>query len=361
MKTKQLLNVRAIVFLAILLIANTAAGWSAKPESVKKKEISKSFDVSLSDLLMTDNRYGNTTITHWNKKEVSIRVEIEAKANSAETAQAIIDRIQIELKKTGNTVSAVTSLKSQNKSWSNGDNQRFTINYFISMPSKLAINLSQKYGNINLPEKNEGKSTIEVKYGNLNAGSFTQTLNLEVKYGNVDINDVTKANIDLGYCGNTLIGNADQLNIDSKYSGMEVRSCKQINLENKYGNVRIKNLDKGHMEIKYSEVTIDNVTMELKVEELAYSTLNIKELSADFNNINIDARYGNLNINVPTNASFKISAENLKYGNHSVKGLNVTNSSTENKVNHYYQINGGGKGHIYFDGNSYSNINVRGL
>lgn len=361
MNTKQLFNVRAIALLAILLIANTAAGWAAKPESVKKKEINKSFDVSLSDLLMTDNRYGNTTITHWNKKEVSIRVEIEAKANNAETAQAILDRIQIELKKTGNTVSAVTSLKSQNKIWNNGDNQRFTINYFISMPSKLAINLSQKYGNINLPEKNEGKSTIEVKYGNLNAGSFTQTLNLEVKYGNVDISDVTKANIDLGYCGNTSIGNADQLNVDSKYSNMDLKTCKQINLENKYGNVRIKNLDKGDMEIKYSEVTINHVKTELKVEELAYSTLKIKELSADFKNISVDARYGNLNINVPSNASFKVSAENMKYGNHNVKGLNVTDSSTEDKVNHYYKINGGSNGHIYFNGNNYSNINVKGL
>lgn len=361
MNTKQLFNVRAIVFLAILLIANSAAGWAAKPESVKKKEISKSFDVSLSDLLMTDNRYGNTTITHWNKKEVSIRVEIEAKANSAETAQAIIDRIQIELKKTGNTVSAVTSLKSQNKIWNNGDNQRFTINYFISMPSKLAINLSQKYGNINLPDKNEGKSTIEVKYGNLNAGSFTQPLNLEVKYGNVDINDVTKANIDLGYCGNTSIGNAELLNVDSKYSNMEIKSCKQLNLQNKYGNVSIKSLDKGYMEIKYSEATVDNVKMELNVDELAYSTLKIKELSADFRNINVDARYGNLNINIPSNASFKVSAENMKYGNHNVKGLNVTDSSTEDKVNHYYKINGGGNGHIYFNGNNYSNINVRGL
>lgn len=361
MNTKQLFNVRAIVFLAILLIANSAAGWAAKPESVKKKEISKSFDVSLSDLLMTDNRYGNTTITHWNKKEVSIRVEIEAKANSAETAQAIIDRIQIELKKTGNTVSAVTSLKSQNKIWNNGDNQRFTINYFISMPSKLAINLSQKYGNINLPDKNEGKSTIEVKYGNLNAGSFTQPLNLEVKYGNVDINDVTKANVDLGYCGSSSFGNADQLNIDSKYSGMEINYCKQIYLENKYGNVYIKNLDKGDMEIKYSEVKINHVKMELNVEELAYSTLKIKELSADFKNINVDARYGNLNINIPSNASFKVSAMNMKYGNHDINGLDVTNSSTENKVNHYYKINGGNKGHIYFDGNNYSNININGL
>ncbi len=359
MNTKQLKS-RSLLLLAVLLIASTAISWGAKPESIKKKEISKSFDVSLSDLLMTDNRYGNTTITHWNKNEVAIRVEIEAKAESADAAQACIDRVNIELKKSGNTVSAITSLKQQN--WGNNNsNIRFTINYFISMPSKLATNLSQKYGNINLPDKNEGKSTIQVKYGNLNAGSFTQPLNLEAKYGNVDINNVTKANLDLGYCGNVSVGDAEQMNADNKYSNMNIKKCGQINLENKYGNIKIESLDKGYMEIKYSEAMIGSVKDELNVDELAYSTLTIKELSANFKQVNVDARYGNLNISVPAKASFKIAAENMKYANRHVSGFNITNSSTEDKVNHYYEINGGNKGRINFDGNNYSNINVKAL
>lgn len=358
MNTKQTKS-RSLFLLAVLLIASTAIGWAAKPERIKKKEISRSYNVSLSDLLMTDNRYGNTTITHWNKNEVSIRVEIEAKAESDDAAQATLDRVQVEIKKSGNNVSAVTSLKEQK--WNGNRNERFTINYFISMPSKLAINLAQKYGNINLPEKNEGNSTIQVKYGNLNAGSFTKSLDLEVKYGNVDINDITKAYLYLGYCGNASIGNASQLEVDNKYSNLSIKKCTQITLENKYGNVKIESLDKGDMGIKYSEATIGSVKDELVVGELAYSTLTIKELSSNFKKLDVDARYGNLNVNISSGASFKVSAESMKYGNHNVSGFNVTNKSTEDKVNHYYEINGGNKGRIYFDGNSYSNIRVKAL
>lgn len=358
MNTKQTKN-RSLWLLALLLITSTAIGWAAKPERIKKKEINRSFNVSLSDLLMTDNRYGNTTITHWNKNEVAIRVEIEAKAENEETAQATLDRIQVAIDKKENTVSAVTSLKEQR--WNGNRNERFTINYFISIPSRLAINLSQKYGNINLPEKNEGKSSIHVKYGNLNAGSFTEALILEGKYGNVDINNVTKATLDLGYCGNVSVGNADLLYADNKYSNMDVKECKQLSLENKYGNVKIQSLGKGTIEIKYSEATIGYLKESLNIDELAYSTLNIKELSANFTNLNVDARYGNLNINIPSDASFKVAAESMKYGNHTVKGFNITQSSTEDKVNHYYEINGGKKGRIYFDGNSYSNLRVKAL
>ena len=142
---------------------------------------------------------------------------------------------------------------------------------------------------------------------------------------------------------------------------MNIKKCGQINLENKYGNIKIESLDKGYMEIKYSEAMIGSVKDELNVDELAYSTLTIKELSANFKQVNVDARYGNLNISVPAKASFKIAAENMKYGSRNVNGFNITNSSTEDKVNHYYEINSGNKGRINFDGNNYSNINVKAL
>ena len=358
MNTKQTKS-RSMLLLAMLLIVSTVCGWAGKPERIKKKEISQSFSVSLSDQLLVDNRYGNITVTHWNKNEALIRVEIEAKAETEETAQATLGRVQIELKKSGNTVSCITSLREQ-KGYNN-NHERFTINYYISIPSKLAINLSQKYGNINLPQNNEGRSTIQVKYGNLNAGSFTAHLHVEAKYGNVDINNVADAGLDLGYCGNVSIGNAKKINAENKYSNMDVKKCSLINVKNKYGNLKIESVDKAQMEIKYSEVSIRTVNDELLVGELAYSTLTVKELSPNFKQVNVDARYGNLNLDIPSGASFKVAAESMKYGNHSVSGFNVTNKSTEDKVNHYYEINGARKGTIYFDGNNYSNIKVKAL
>ena len=100
--------------LMLLVLFCSVSGWAAKQESIKKKEINKSFNVGKNDILQVDNRYGNITVTHWSKSEVSIRVVIEAKARNDEKAQAIIDRVNIRMEKMGNTVSAVTSLRSQN-------------------------------------------------------------------------------------------------------------------------------------------------------------------------------------------------------------------------------------------------------
>lgn len=97
--------------LMLLVLFCSLPGWGSKQESIKKKEFNKSFNVDKSDILQVDNRYGNITVTHWSKSEVSIRVVIEAKARNDERAQAIIDRVNIRMEKMGNTVSAVTSLE----------------------------------------------------------------------------------------------------------------------------------------------------------------------------------------------------------------------------------------------------------
>ena len=161
----------------------SVSGWAAKQESIKKKEINKSFNVGKTTSCKWTTVTETITVTHWSKSEVSIRVVIEAKARNDEKAQAIIDRVNIRMEKMGNTVSAVTSLRSQNGN--GGSNESFTINYYVNMPSELTCDLTQKYGNIIMPENNKGKCDLHVKYGNLNGGNFTGPLSIDVQYGNM--------------------------------------------------------------------------------------------------------------------------------------------------------------------------------
>ena len=356
--------------LMLLVLFCSLPGWGSKQESIKKKEFNKSFNVDKSDILQVDNRYGNITVTHWSKSEVSIRVVIEAKARNDERAQAIIDRVNIRMEKMGNTVSAVTSLKSQNGN--GGSNESFTINYYVSMPSELTCDLTQKYGNISMPENNKGKCDLHVKYGNLNGGNFTGPLNIEVQYGNMDISDVDNATLGLAYCGKSSVRNASQLNIDSKYSNLNLGKIQKMNVEAKYGDIHIDGLNSGYMELKYGNCKIDELKQGINVDELSYSTLTIKDLASNFDKVNVDARYGNLNIYIDVNASFRVVANNMKYGNCKIQGeFNIqrrnqddnsvgfdSRDDQKNKNNYTLDVNNGKNGRINFEGNSYSNIKV---
>lgn len=352
-------NNRIWLFIALLLLAVSLNGWADRPDSSKKKEVSQSFSAGGSDMVRLDNRYGSITVTHWEKAEVAIRVVIESKANSDSKAQEGLDRVDISLNKTGNTISGVTSLKSQFSG--NNSNNRLTINYYVSMPSQLAISVSQKYGNINLPEQNPGKATLEVKYGNIKAGSFTSSLSVDAGYSNVNLEDVQDLTMDLAYCGNVSFNNGNNIRIDSKYSNLKLRNIVKLNLDKKYGNISIQNAEAVTMDIKYSEASIERLKEELSVNTLDYSTLKVNELSSDFKKVNVSARYGNFNVSIPQKAVFKVSAERMKYGKVDVKGFTVTDSRVDNKTDYTYQINGGGNKTIYFNGNSYSNIRIKSL
>lgn len=355
----EMTKIRSLLLMAVMLVAGTAVSFGTEPESVKKKVISKSFEVSGGEMLKTDNRYGNTTVTYWAMNEVSVRVEIEAKTVSNAAAQEMIDRVQIELSKDGNTIYATTSFK--DKSRSIGFKGNFSINYYINMPQAMDMALAQKYGNIIMPEKNEGKCSVEVKYGNLRAGSFTQPLELSAKYGNVDTGDLTEAEMDLGYCGSVRIGNARKIEIDSKYSNLKIGGCDKISLENKYGNVSIGSIREGEIDTKYGDVTIKAVEQSLVVDEMAYCNLEIEKLAADFKTLDVDARYGNLDVRIAPETAFEVIAENMKYGKTELKGFNITQVTSQNKSDSRYEINGGGKSSIRFDGGNYSNLRVKAL
>lgn len=361
---KEQAKMKAVCLLTWLCVLGSLPAWGNRPKDFdykKQKEIVQSFRVGSSDLLQVDNRYGNITVTHWNKNEVEIRVKIEARANREEVAQRVLDRVSIELKKEGGVVSGVTSFKSQN-SWSeSNDNQSLTIDYFISMPSALTSDLSQKYGNINLPQQNDGKCTLHIKYGNLNAGNFSKELDLEAKYGNVNMGHLSEARLEVGYVGNMTCKDVKILTIDSKYSKLDMGKIHQLQLEEKYGNFTIVSLDRGLIALKYGDGTIGFLKDELDIDNLGYGSITLKEVSSSFTHINAEARYGNLYMKIPEKTAFTVEAENMKYGNYTIDGFHVTSSDSKERAYYRSEINAGGSRSIHFNGNNYSNLTIEAL
>ncbi len=347
-------TIRSFFLVSLLLLLGNAYSWGDTPAIEKKKEVNQSYPVGSGDQLQVENIYGNITVVHWDRNEVAIRVVIEAKANNDSRAQELIDRVTIHMNKSGNAVLASTSLKSGNIQGNR--NESLQINYFITMPAVLTTELSQKYGNIAMPDKNTGKCDIEIHYGNVKAGSFTAELNVDAKYSNVELKDLATVNMDIAYAGKVIIGNATMANIDSQYSNLEVKDVRTLNLETDYGNLKAGKLGKANLEMGYSNGDIEAVEEELLIGNLDYGTLNVKDLSSNFTRVSAEASYGNLNLTIPGNTAFNVVAENMKYGSVSIEH----NAQTRKEGNTIYStVNNGSNKKITFDGNSYSNLKIR--
>lgn len=351
---------KALWTVALLWLCGTIAfaNPNGKPlEAVKTKSVNKTFSVNNDGELAIENRYGEITVTHWNRNEVAIKVEIEIRAANDQTAQANLDRISIEMRQIGNKISAETQFA---KSQQNHQNISYQIRYFVQMPAQLKTELSQKYGNINLPAKDNHEMEIEVKYGNLKGGDFVGKLALEAKYSNATLGNLKDAVLDIAYAGDVEIGNAEKLMIEARYSGLKAQTVKKLQLESKYSNFKIEEVDDAEIEAKYGDGSINRLKNSLKMEEFDYSNLKVKALDKAFKEVRISARYGNVTLAIPASASFKVDADGLKYGSCKLSGFKLSEDEI-GKETHRCTVNGGKQGLIRFNGNGYSNLKINSL
>lgn len=324
-------------------------------ENVKKKEVKKVFKVSASDVLEIENQYGNITVTHWEKNEIEIRVVIEAKARNNKRVEELLEYADVRIEHSGNTVSGETSMANFGGT---KNNERLAVHYYISKPAKIKPHLRLRYGNIILPQENEANTTLEVKYGNINAGDFTGKLKINSSYGNIEVGDFTDAQMTLAYCGTVVIGDGQDLSIDSRYSNGSLGDIEQLELEASYGKYKMNKIEAIELSAKYSNFDIQELGKELR-GSFSYGTINIKHVSSALRKIQAAARYGKFNIYMPVNMSFDVVAHNMKYATYTISGgFNVTKE--KNGHDHHTKVNNGHATRIInYEGNGYSDLTIK--
>ena len=143
---------------AILLLISPFA---LQAQKISKK-VYRSFPVSQVQKLDLDNKYGNITISDSRKDSVIIDVTIWVDGNN-DKARRLLDQISVNVSKSGSTVSAETVFANNFSS-----NQEFSIDYNISVPADRDLDVSQKYGSVNMANLT-GNGNFEIKYGELRA------------------------------------------------------------------------------------------------------------------------------------------------------------------------------------------------
>jgi len=267
------------------------------------KVYSKSYNIDRDDKLTVNNKFGKVIVNTWNKNEFKVDVQIKADAIESDEAQKLLDGVKIEDSKDGSTVSFATKIESNdgNNSWGTGTNngkpfvRKVSINYTIYMPSKNALQISNSFGGIELPDF-EGKLTVNGSYSNLTAKKLSNTANdINNRFGNTTIESLTGSQLKINY-GSLTLGTGDNLNADISMASAKVSKLRSAaNISTRYGSLQLSDLDK-----------------------------NLKSLSvkSNFTNVSVDvANNQNFDFDVTvTNTTFD-------YGNHDIT---VTSTSPDN-------------------------------
>lgn len=228
------------------------------------KTYSKSYTIDAGTRLDINNRYGKVTVNTWSKNEFKVDVQIQVTADKADDTRKFIDRISINDSKQGQTVSFKTNIDKENQPnlfGSKTSTRKIQINYVIYMPAQNALNITNKYGNVELPDL-DGKLVINCAYGDLHAKSLTNPDNrIKVSYGDARIASLRATELDISY-GSLVLGSVDKLNADVKYSSAKIGKISTSGIINvKYGTgLHISNLDENMKNLlvnsKYSSIKL---------------------------------------------------------------------------------------------------------
>lgn len=192
---KKILALFSSTLLLLLLLGSAAFAQKQKYEFAKDRSISQTYSASGNDKLTINNQFGKVVVRTWSRNEVKVDIKIEVSSTHQEDAEELFQRIDVDHGKNGSNIYFKTNMeknKDQKKSERNNYKNRSNsihIDYEVSMPAGLDLDLENKFGKTTLPDL-QGKVDIDQQFGDLEAGRLSNPRNITVKFGSAAIEGV---------------------------------------------------------------------------------------------------------------------------------------------------------------------------
>jgi len=324
----------------VLLVALTVTMGILAQEVPFTKEIKKEFAVNSNTRLEVLNKYGDVDIISRNDAFLSIDVMIKVNVRDQQRADDLLRMIQINISQEGDLIKAETDIGEDFGRYFKGfhsDNGGLEINYKVSMPKTVPVNLSNKYGNVFIDELTS-TSTIDVKYGKLTANKILHDskeplTKVYLSYSNGTIQETRWIELDIKYSKISLT-ECKALAIVSKYSKVYVTRASSIVSESKYDTYEIGKLNNFVTTTAYGHFSINSLSGKLQVDS-KYSDGLVDQISAGFEGIKINNSYGTYKLGIDPAASYKLNGYskycNIVYPENNAK-VNRFNENNEMKV-----------------------------
>lgn len=288
------------------------------------KVFEEHFTLSEGGKVDIENIHGTVDIDTWDVSEVEIVVTVEVDAASESKANGMLDRINVSFNNGDRYVSAETEIDSKKSFWrlvqSWWGEEDVRINYQVKMPKSANLEISNKYGDIDI-EDIDGEVSIDQKYGNLSIAHVTNNLELSLGYGHGVIARANRIKAEIGYY-KLRVDDANEVNIDSKYSGITIESANRLSANSaydgyhlgdigvfksagKYDKIDAKKIEELEIVTKYTKIEIDLLTIGLKAQ-LSYGGLEVDQTHPSLTKIHVESRYTDIDIDTETLEDFTL-------------------------------------------------------
>jgi len=214
-------HIKLSSFIALLALAASLPTYAQQIR--RQRLINKSYPVTADDKLQIYNQFGNVSIATWDKEEITVDIEIGARAATEEKVKEIMDKLDVKESKEAHTISfktTVDEIQNGNNSKKGGEGDRsFYIDYVVHMPTGNRLEIENSFGKTSVTDFN-GPISISSKFGSLNTGKLDNVDFIDVEFGKAFITEINNGKVLFKYNDQSRIGRVrGNVKITSEFSG----------------------------------------------------------------------------------------------------------------------------------------------
>lgn len=314
MKKRVVMSYKKILLLTLVLMAGLSRLYA---QSVSEsRTLEKSFLANQEISLDVSNKYGKVHLSPSPNDSVYIRIELVAFASKSTRLRKLMDGVSFNLISTNHFIIAETKISrgpvnflENIRSLTNNlisSETKLNIDYYISAPEYMKIKIDNRYGDIYI-ESSKAEIDIIASNGKVKAENLLGNTSFDLNFCNATIGSLRNSTIRLSY-GEIKIERAEELKIISASSKIEIGETEILITESKRDKYYIRSVSALEGTSYFTDFEIETFKEKLNLES-RYGNLNIKHISHLFDLISLESSYTDIYLRTPVDASFAFDAK----------------------------------------------------
>ncbi|MCG8310993.1 MAG: hypothetical protein MI975_26640 [Cytophagales bacterium] len=303
-------------FSAVFILSFVFLIFACHAEEASRR-VTKQFNINRDTRIEISNKYGNVIINRWDKNVLDLKVDIEARGNSATKTQKILDGIEIDI--SDRISSGGLSIETEIGNMSG--NSSFSVHYEITMPNTNPLELSNSFGSIYMGSY-QGDLDAVVKYGQFQAEDLSNAnIRIEFSTSRCEIETLKAGRIDLRYSKMSIEEMGD-IEISSQFSELEIEEAGTLELDGRYGKFEIEKLKSLKGDLQFSGLDIEYLGESLLLDSRHGNGIKLENVSNRFKEIEIESEFSSVGISLESGASARLIFK-LQHGNLRANGEGI--------------------------------------
>lgn len=306
---------------------NNAVDTEIFSEKEVSKTIHRQMEVGADAVLEIENQFGNIFITEGNTNAITFTITVMVKGQDQKKVQDMANRIDVKFSESRSKVSAKTLFPTNNNL--NNENDKIEVNYTVTVPASIYLQLNNKFGNIYLKDCKQGVD-VSLDFGDMEVSRLqADNNNIKLKFGKLKLQQAKNLQLEMSY-SKAEIGAVSRLICSDEYSSTSIQQV-DILKSTKFVFGKMYLATAGEIEtsdVRYSTLSVEQLMKRATIRSLQFSQLDIKNIDTNFENISVGSAYSEVKVELSSeiscNVDLSVSMADIK-----MNGLKLINTEIE--------------------------------